>query len=323
MRAIIIEQFGGPEELVIQTLPDPEPAPGHVVIEVKAFGINHAETHMRKGEWAEAAKVSGIECVGIVKACPGGEFAAGQKVAAFMGGMGRTINGSYAEFTRVPATNAVGLDSGLPWEELAAIPESYSTAWTCLHRNLELSRGQTLLLRGATSALGQAALNIAADAGANVIATTRNPDRISRLMALGARQVELECPDLARHIPAKRIDAVLDLVGNSTLLDSMAMVRRGGRVCLAGFLGSLSPIASFNPLLQMPSGVHFSFFGSFVFGTPEFPVSDVPFQEIVDRVGAGKYQAKPARVFRFEEIQEAHRLMESNQANGKIVVSLA
>jgi len=175
MRAIIIEQFGGPEKLVIQTLPDPEPAPGNVVVEVKAFGINHAETHMRKGEWAEAAKVSGIECVGVVKTCPGGEFAVGQKVAAFMGGMGRTINGSYAEFTRVPLANVVRFDSGLPWEELAAIPESYSTAWTCLHRNLELSRGQTLLLRGATSALGQAALSIAADAGANVIATTRNP----------------------------------------------------------------------------------------------------------------------------------------------------
>ena len=323
MRAIIIEQFGGPENLVIKNLPDPEPAAGNVVIEVKAFGINHAETHMRKGEWAEAAKVSGIECVGVVKACPGGEFAVGQKVAAFMGGMGRTINGSYAELTRVPVANVVGFDSELPWEELAAIPESYSTAWTCLHRNLELKHGQTLVLRGATSALGQAALNIAADAGANVIATTRNPDRVSKLTALGARRVELERPDLARHTAEKHVDAVLDLVGNSTLLDSMAMVRRGGRVCLAGFLGGLSPIASFNPLLQMPSGIHFSFFGSFVFGAPEFPVSDIPFQEIVDRVGAGKYQAKPARVFRFEEIQEAHRLMESNQANGKIVVSLS
>src|SRR5215469_7521963 len=114
MRAIIIEQFGGPEKLVIQTLPDPEPAPGNVVVEVKAFGINHAETHMRKGEWAEAAKVSGIECVGIVKACPDGEFAVGQKVAAFMGGMGRSINGSYAEYTRVPLANVVGFDSQLP-----------------------------------------------------------------------------------------------------------------------------------------------------------------------------------------------------------------
>ena len=132
----------------------------------------------------------------------------------------------------------------------------------------------------------------------------------------------MERPDLARHITETRVDAVLDLVGNSTLLDSMAMVRRGGRVCLAGFLGGLAPIASFNPLLQMPNGVHFSFFGSFVFGAPEFLVSDIPFQEIVGRVAAGKYHAKPARVFRFEEIQEAHRLMESNQGNGKIVVSM-
>jgi NADPH:quinone reductase-like Zn-dependent oxidoreductase len=322
MKAIIIEQYGGPEKLAIHNLPDPEPKPGHVVIAVKAFGINHAETHMRKGEWAEAAKVSGIECVGVVKACPGGEFNAGQKVAAFMGGMGRTINGSYAEYTSVPVSNVVAIESELSWAELAAIPESYATAWTCLHRNLELKSGQTLVLRGATSALGQAALNIAAHAGANVIATTRNPDRAQKLTALGARRVELERPDLSRHIAEKRVDAVLDLVGNSTILDSMAMVRRGGRVCLAGFLGGLAPVASFNPLLEMPSSVQFSFFGSFMFGVLEFPVSDVPFQEIVDRVAAGEYQAKPARVFRFEEIQDAHRLMESNQANGKIVVSL-
>jgi len=322
MKAIIIEQYGGPEKLAIQNLPDPEPKPGNVVIAVKAFGINHAETHMRKGEWAEAAKVSGIECVGVVKACPGGEFNAGQKVAAFMGGMGRTINGSYAEYTSVPVSNVVAIESELSWAELAAIPESYATAWTCLHRNLELKSGHTLVLRGATSALGQAALNIAAHAGANVIATTRSPDRAQKLTALGARRVELERPDLSRHIAERRVDAVLDLVGNSTILDSMAMVRRGGRVCLAGFLGGLAPVASFNPLLEMPSGVQFSFFGSFVFGALEFPVSDVPFQEIVDRVAAGEYQAKPARVFRFEEIQDAHRLMESNQANGKIVVSL-
>ena len=322
MKAIIIEQYGGPEKLAIQNLPDPEPKPGNVVIAVKAFGINHAETHMRKGEWAKAAKVSGIECVGVVKACPGGEFNAGQKVAAFMGGMGRTINGSYAEYTSVPVSNVVAIESELSWAELAAIPESYATAWTCLHRNLELKSGQMLVLRGATSALGQAALNIAAHAGANVIATTRNPDRAPKLTALGARRVELERPDLSRHIAEKRVDAVLDLVGNSTILDSMAMVRRGGRVCLAGFLGGLAPVASFNPLLEMPSSVQFSFFGSFVFGALEFPVSDVPFQEIVDRVAAGEYQAKPARVFRFEEIQDAHRLMESNQANGKIVVSL-
>ncbi|MGH7229796.1 MAG: zinc-binding alcohol dehydrogenase family protein [Nitrospiraceae bacterium] len=325
MQAIVIQQYGGPEQLVIQKLPDPEPKSGHVVIEVKAFGVNHAETHMRKGEWAEATKVSGIECVGVVKADPDGQFAAGQKVVALMGGMGRTINGSYAELTRVPASNVVPIESPRSWTELAVIPESYATAWTCLHDNLELAAEQTLLIRGATSALGQAALNIAAHAGARVIATTRNRDRISMLEGLGATRVELEGPDLSRRVRElhpEGIDAVLELVGNSTILDSLTMVRRNGRVCLAGWLGGLAPIASFNPLLQMASGVHFSLFGSFMFGKPGFPLSDVPLQTIVDRVATGTYKAKPAKVFRFEDIQEAHRLMESNQANGKLVVQL-
>src|SRR6478752_7584358 len=169
MRAIVIQQYGGPEELVIKELPEPIPTPGQVVIEVKAFGLNHAEIYMRKGVWGEVAKVSGIECVGLVKADPGGGLAVGQKVAAIMGGMGRTINGSYAQFTCLPATNVVAIESPLSWEELAAIPECYATAWSCLFGNLDLKPGQTLLIRGATSALGQAALNIAAQAGAQII----------------------------------------------------------------------------------------------------------------------------------------------------------
>ena len=197
MRAIVIEKFGGPEGLVIKEIPDPAPEPGHVVIQVKAFGVNHAEMHMRKGEWAEAAEVSGIECVGLVKSCPGGEFAVGTKVAALMGGLGRTINGSYAEYTRPPATNVARIESDLPWEDLAAIPESYATAWTCLFRNLELVDGQTLVIRGAMSSFGQAALNMAVNAGANVIATARNQDRFQKLKAMGARRVEIEGPDLS------------------------------------------------------------------------------------------------------------------------------
>jgi NADPH2:quinone reductase len=323
MRAILRTAFGGPEQLVVREIPKPEPKDGHALIAVKAFGINHAEMHMRKGEWAEIADVSGIECVGVVESCPGGEFAVGSKVAALMGGLGRTINGSYAEFTRAPVTNVAAIESNLPWEDLAAIPESYATAWTCLFRNLEIASGQTLVIRGATSSFGQAALNMAVNSGVRVIATTRNRGRFQTLEALGASRVEVEGPDLSNRLTeAKRVDAVLDLVGNSTILDSLALLRRGGRACLAGFLGGLAPVPDFNPLLQMASGVHFSFFGSFVFGTPGFPLSDVPLQAIAGDVAAGRYKAKPARVFRFEDIREAHRVMESNQANGKLVVIL-
>jgi NADPH2:quinone reductase len=141
------------------------------------------------------------------------------------------------------------------------------------------------------------------------------------LEALGARRVEIEGQDLSERIAErKRIDAVRDLVGNSTILDSLAMLRPGGRACLASFLGGLAPVSYFNPLLQMSRGVHFSFFGSLRFGNPGFPLSDVPLQTIADQVSAGRYKAKPARVFRFEEIREAHRVMESNQAGGKMVV---
>jgi NADPH:quinone reductase-like Zn-dependent oxidoreductase len=238
-----------------------------------------------------------------------------------MGGLGRTINGSYAEYTRVRAANVALIESDLPWSDLAALPETYATAWTCLFRNLNLTAGQTLVLRGATSSFGQAALRMAVAAGACVIATARSPKRFSMLKKLGASRVELERRDLAAHLAeSKQIDAVLDLVGNSTILDSLDMLGRGGTACLAGWLGGLDPIGDFNPLLRMASGVNWNFFGSFVFGTPGFPLSDVPLQDIARQVAEGKLDAKPTRVFSFDQIHEAHRAMEAGEAGGKMVV---
>ena len=164
---------------------------------------------------------------------------------------------------------------------------------------------------------------MAVNAGAKVIATTRSRNRFSMVEALGAVRGEVEGPDLSQRIAETgKIDAVLDLVGNSTILDSLAMLRRGGRACLAGWLGGLAPITDFNPLAQMASGVYLTFFASFVFGRPGFPLADVPLQAIAADVEAGRYAAKPSRVFRFEDIGEAHRVMESNEANGKMVVAL-
>lgn len=321
MRAIILEGFGGLDRLVYADIPKPLPRHGEVVIEVKAFGLNHAELHMRRGEWAEAAEVSGIECVGVVDSCPGGEFPVGARVAALMGGLGRTINGSYAQYTRVRASNVALIESELSWSDLAALPETYAVAWTCLFRNLDLTAGQTLVLRGATSSLGEAALKLAVAAGARVIATTRSHGRFSKLEELGASRAELERRDLADHLPeSKRVDAVLDLVGNSTILDSLDMLRRGGTACLAGWLGGLDPIGDFNPLLRMASGVNWNFFGSFVFGAPGFPLSDVPLQAIARQVAEGTLEAKPSRAFSFDQVREAHRVMEAGEAGGKMVV---
>ncbi|KAL4943048.1 hypothetical protein BDV06DRAFT_221653 [Aspergillus oleicola] len=328
MKTIQITTFGPPSVLKMTDVPTPSPEDHEVLIKILAFGLNHAEMHMRRGEWAEWMPVSGIECVGTVASCPSGEFEEGAPVASLMGGLGRTISGSYAEYTVARATNVVPLGTGaekLSWAQLAAMPESYATAWTCLFRNLEVKADQQLLVRGGTSAFGRAAINLAVAAGVKVTATTRNEARIGDLNALGVETVEIENTALSEsnsgHLVAK-FDVILDLIGNSTILDSLKLVHRGGRVCLAGFLGGLAPVPDFNPLLQMASGVHFSFFGSFVFGTPGFPLSDVPLQDIVRMIADGKFRAEPSRVFGFEEseIQEAHRIMEANEANGKMVV---
>jgi NADPH2:quinone reductase len=324
MRAIVLDGFGGPDKLVFKDIPEPEPMVGHVVIQVRAFGLNHAEMHMRRGEWAENADVIGLECVGIVKSCLGGEFPIGAKVAAMMGGMGRTINGSYAEYTRVPVDVVTLINADMPWTELAALPESYATAWTCLFRNLEIFKGQTLLIRGATSAFGQAAINLAVDAGVKVIATTRQRERFPMLEALGVARCEIEGPELSKRLPeAGKLDHVLDLVGNSVIVDSLSMLPRYGRACIAGWLGGLAPVKDFNPLAQMNSGVYLTFFAAFHFGLPGFPLSDVPLQRIAEKAASGRFKAKPARVFKFEEIREAHRVMEANEAGGKMVVEIA
>ena len=186
MRAILRTGFGGPEVLVIPEIPEPEPKDGHAVIQVKAFGLNHAELHMRKGEWAEIADVSGIECVGVVKSCPGGEFAPGTKVAALMGGLGRTINGSYAEYTRAPVMNVAAIESDLPW--LTWPPSRKPTprpglACSATWRSVRARRWSS----GGRPRPSARRLNMAVNAGSKVIATTRSRDRFPMLEALGAR----------------------------------------------------------------------------------------------------------------------------------------
>jgi NADPH:quinone reductase len=323
MRAIVIKEHGGPEVLMIEERPKPRRLSGHVLIRVKAFGLNRAEVYFRKGLWPSPEPITGIECVGIVEEAPETSFLPGQKVAALVGGMGRSIPGSYAEYTSVPATNVIAFESGLPWEDLAAFPESYGTAWSVLTGILQVQKGQTLVVRGAGSALGQAALNIAVHGGVRTIATVRSERHSERLRGIGAYEVLLEADELSkqvRSLNAHGVDAVLDLVGNTTILDSLAMLRRGGQACLAGFLGGGDPL-SVEPVFQIPSGRSLSVFASaLVLGSKEFPISEIPLQTIIDLAASGQYQAKPDAVFRFAEIQKAHRYLESGSMTGKGVV---
>jgi len=168
-------------------------------------------------------------------------------------------------------------------------------------------------------------VNVAAEDGVTVIATTRSAARADLLRGIGAASVLIDDGALAGQVHGlgMKVDGVFDLVGNSVLRDSLRIVRPGGRVCQLGFLGGLEPVAGFDPIADLPTGVQLSFYGSaFVLGTEGFPLADIPLQEMISKAEAGRYQAKPVKVFGFGEIVEAHRAMERGLAGGKMVVAV-
>src|SRR5947209_2384668 len=241
MKPVGLREPGPVDNLAITDLPIPEPRQGWVRIAVKAFGLNRSELHTRLGlaEGVTFPRVLGIEAVGIVDAAPGTDLEPGQQVAAMMGGMGRTFDGGYAEYTVVPRSQVIPFTSGLPWETLGAIPETLQTAYGSLTTGLDLKPGQTVLIRGGTSALGLAATTLAKDMGATVLATTRNPQRTRDLAAHGVDHPLVDDGAVAcqvRKIVPDGVHAALELVGTPTLPDTLAAVRVHVTVCFPGLL---------------------------------------------------------------------------------------
>ena len=191
MKAAVVHKAGGPEVLSIEAVPIPRPKSGEVLIRVKAFGLNRSELFTRRGQSpaVKFPRILGIEATGLVEEAPGQEFRQGDVVVTAMGGMGRSFDGGYAEFTCVPVTQVQRLETSLDWVVLGAIPEMMQAAWGSLFRSLDLQPGERLLIRGGTTSVGLTAAGIAKSRGALVAATTRRPDREKLLRTNGAAQV--------------------------------------------------------------------------------------------------------------------------------------
>lgn len=321
MRAIVLDGPGPPEALTIRELPVPAPRAGWVLIRVMAFGLNRSELHTRLGlaEGVTFPRVLGIEATGVVAACPGGEFAVGQAVAAMMGGMGRTYDGGYAEYTSVPARQVVAFESELPWPTLGAMPEMLQTAYGSLTVGLDGQPGQTILIRGGTSSIGMATAILAKQRGMVVLATTRNPAKAGALEALGVDHVVIDDGDVAeevRDLTAGGVDAALELIGTPTLPDTLRATRMHGVVCFTGMLSNEWIVHDFYPVAYIPRGVRLTAYGG--------DASDLPasvLQAFLDAVAAGDAVAPIDRVYAFEEIADAHTAMEAGTARGKLVVT--
>ena len=322
MKAIVIEQAGNPHVLQIKDVPRPQSQPGWVLINVKAFGLNRSEMFTRQGHSPSVKfpRILGIECVGVVVEAPETNFQPGQKVAAIMGGMGRDFDGSYAEYTCVPKKCVFPIETELDWSILAAIPEMFQTAWGALTKSLEVTAGQTLLIRGGTSSIGLAATHLAKTIGLTVISTTRNAAKVETLKANGVDHVIIDngaIADSVRNIFPQGVDRVLELVGTVALIDSLKTVTPRGIICIAGCLGNEWIFKEFFPMAAIPKTVKLTTYG----GGPD-DLSAVDLQNFIDGVASGHHQVTVDRVFNFDEIVEAHSYMESNQATGKLVILL-
>jgi NADPH2:quinone reductase len=322
MIAAITTKEGNPDVIQIQEVPIPELKSGWVLIKVKAFGLNRSELFTRRGDSpdVEFPRIQGIECVGVVEEDPSNTYKKGQQVAAIMGGMGRSFDGGYAEYTTVPLDIVFPFISDLSWEILGAIPEMFQTVSGSLNQALEIQKGESLLIRGGTSSIGMLACQLAKTQGLEVISTTRNIAKKQALLDNGADHVVIDdgtVESQVRAIQPGGVNKVLELIGTRTLKDSLKCIAQKGMVCMTGILGNEWSMKDFTPMGDIPSLGRLT-----VYMGESKNLSKELLQEFINEVENGSITLIVDKVFSLGKVSDAHQYMEDNKANGKVVVKI-
>ena len=319
MKAILIHVCCKAEDLKVSDIPVPKVRPGWVLVKVHAAGLNHSEAILRMYEadndYINTPVVPGIECVGEVADASDTDFHVGDKVIALMGGMGRSFNGSYAEYALLPGKNVFKVDADLDWLSLAAVPETYFTAYGSLMECLLLNSQDTLLVRGATSTVGQASIQLAKALGAKVIGACRRETSFEMLKAIGADYCIIDDGHISEQPLPIRPNKILELVGPKTLHDSLQTVSHPGYVCNTGILGNQFTVEHFDPIKYIPNGVFLTGFFS------NYP-TQTAIDNMMELIIKGGIRPLYNKVFTLDEIAEAHRLLEFGGAGGKIILKM-
>ena len=322
MRAWVLRGPGGTDAFELEERPVPDVPPGHVGIEIAAFGLNRSELFSRRGMSSpdfSYPRVLGLECVGRVFDPGGSDLTGGERVMALMGGMGRSYDGGYATHTVVPRTQVFRIDAPQDDAAMGAIPETYNTAYGVCLEALQLQAADVVLVRGGTSALGMAAADIAKGVGATVVATTRNPAKAALLEERShADHVVLDGDGFVERVRAAvgAVTAVVDCVGSKASIESNCdTMPHGGRL---GLVGQLAETWDRGETPVIPDNVRKSFTRSDLVAAP---ADDARMAAIVSHVANGQWRPNVHRTFSFAELPDAHGVMERNEAVGKLVVT--
>jgi NADPH:quinone reductase-like Zn-dependent oxidoreductase len=339
MQAIVLREHGGPEVLRPEQLPTPEPGPGQVRVRIRAVALNHLDIWVRKGGPAfhlEYPHRLGSDVVGEVDAVgPGATAATGAKVvvqpglscgkcAACLGGrdnlcrfykiLGENTQGGYAEYIVVPEVNLAPYPERLDFPHAAASILTFLTAWQMVVHKAQVAPGDVVLVQGAGSGIGVAAIQIAKLYGARVIATASTDAKLARAKQLGADEVVNyttgDFAAAARVLTGKRgVDAVIEHVGGDTFVGSIKAVRNGGRIVTCG------ATAGFHPAIDLR---HIFFRQIEILGSTMGSKADL--LAVLSHVAAGRLQPVVDRVLPLAQAADGHRVLEDRAAFGKVVL---
>ena len=319
MKALVVSNVTPAMTAKLTEVAVPETQPGWTLVHVRGFGMNHSEQVLRleeiRASYIKHPVIPGIECVGEVADASDSGFAVGQRVCALMGGMGRNWDGSYAEYCLVRNDHLFAIPNSaarLSWDVLAAIPETFFTAWGSLFECLKLQKNDTLVVRGASCGLGYAALQIAHALGCRVVATTHREKHRDLLVRYGADEVVV---DAEGRLAGTGIAAgkVLELIGPKTLRDSLELLSPGGICCHTGILGGLESLSGFDPITAIPNGCYLTGFYS------NYPTQET-MSTIYDSVVEHDIEPFIARVFSLDDLTDALAYQDNGSYQGKIVV---
>lgn len=315
MKAVVVSKPGGSEVLKVVDRPIPNVKEGWSLVKVKGFGINRSEIFTRQGHSPNVMfpRILGIECVGVIAETTDEiRLPIGQKVLSTMGEMGREFDGSYAEYVLLPNEQIFPIHTTLNWDDFAAIPETFYTAYGSMNQ-LQLTLEDTLLVRGASSGVGVSFVKLvkAKYPEIKIYGSVRDSAKTKKLLSVGYDGVIIEQDGkLDTH---RVFSKVLELVGPSVIKDSISHMKMYGIICCTGLLGGQWYLDTFDPTFDLSKNIYLTTFYS---GN----VSQGQWQELLDYIEKYQVDVRPEKVFCLSEIKLAHDYLESNQSFGKVII---